>query len=752
MQQFLRIFYKATLVLALCGFTFCAQAAVYAPGTKLSVKVPSGNVEGTLLLTNDAGDFVKEVITKEGIVLFRLPFTQQAGGWAFSWLNKANELVGQKHIDIAQDQSVAQIKLEREGDEFTLQVLDKSKQPLAYKTGQASIKCVRPIFPKWKAYSFGIDPSTECQNRAKILFVTTEDGKAVFEESQSALWDKAITVQIENNARNVKYNLPVNDTFPHIGVHVHSGLKENSSAFFDVVVTGDLKPKKLGYAFYEAGRKFKWASKAGRWTHKYHSQNKRVASGTLTLKRDVPQKLSLPVKTGRYVFDILSADGTILAQKKIEVGGFVKEATQKQANKAVQTLTLQPVIKEGQQRSSYSVDPIAWHSKIDTVQAGARYKIKGNRAFVSPLALPPVWNALNALLYVMPQQTAELAHWLRTIELWYPVLRAMGLVSDQDWMYRKDYALSTLLMRQQADGGFAAYSHESEIASTREALHALYLFNKGQFDFEEKRAQQWLMTKLRETTYHPAEREERALAFHMLAQFDKADPAALDYFEKKTSGAVASLADKKHSWKKRKSFSLYDLEAIALAAQQGGTWKLKHNDKEQKYFGVTSLASSFVNLTDKPLYVVTLSKKAQKQRTALPIERELYHLDGDPVQEDEGLLREKPYVMQVSGQVSSPMDVVLPVVDGVTYQTVAYQRPSLLQETFPWLAKNIATPLEVIETKTGLGFNVPQGIAWQAIVLVTPTETGSLSVPDMAVWSDGTAHVVQQEPMKFEVR
>jgi uncharacterized protein YfaS (alpha-2-macroglobulin family) len=181
--------------------------------------------------------------------------------------------------------------------------------------------------PGFVGYEFGLadDDATAIRQPLADLPQTDAQGKASVTLALEKLPDtsRPLEAQVairmaESGGRAIerKLTLPVAADKPMIGIKPSfSGrsLGDGENATFDVVLVGaDGKPlsaRALRYELLKVETRYQWYRQNNVWEYEPVKSTQRVSDGTLDVTADVPGKLSLPVKWGRYRIEVSQTGG-----------------------------------------------------------------------------------------------------------------------------------------------------------------------------------------------------------------------------------------------------------------------------------------------------------------------------------------------------------------------------------------------------------------------------------------------------------
>jgi alpha-2-macroglobulin len=180
--------------------------------------------------------------------------------------------------------------------------------------------------PGFAGYVFGLSDEAVAPQRLELQDMPTTDaaGKVGFpiELDKLAPTTRPLEARInvnmsESGGRAVERSLtlPVTPDTAMIGVKpAFSGrsLADGANADFDVAMVAangsKQDAKDLHYELLRIETSYQWYRQNGRWEFEPVKRTERVADGKLDVTADKPGRLSLPVKWGRYRFEVSSGD------------------------------------------------------------------------------------------------------------------------------------------------------------------------------------------------------------------------------------------------------------------------------------------------------------------------------------------------------------------------------------------------------------------------------------------------------------
>jgi hypothetical protein len=153
-------------------------------------------------------------------------------------------------------------------------------------------------------------------------------------------------------------------------------------------------------------------------------------------------------------------------------------------------------------------------------------------ALAGSAPLLKIMKDLPAYLSESPFTTAEIGERLDLTAQAAELIEALGLQSEEAYKKERSGALSRLLERQRADGGFASLPRgkESDVPATAFALTALSRETSPWSRSSADRAAEWLSRQAANAWFEEKDRPLHALGFLSLARAHRADLSALRYF------------------------------------------------------------------------------------------------------------------------------------------------------------------------------------------------------------------------------
>lgn len=193
-------------------------------------------------------------------------------------------------------------------------------------------------------YAFGLfdDDVTAQRYELEDLPSTDASGKATFPvkldnaPASSRPLEAQVTVSMaESGGRAVerKLVLPVTPDAPMIGVKpafAGRSLADGANADFDIIVAAPdgkmLAKSGLRYALLKVDSSYQWYRQNGQWEFEPVKRTERVADGTVDALADMPARISVPVKWGRYQLEVSSGEANGLMTSLSFDAGFYAES------------------------------------------------------------------------------------------------------------------------------------------------------------------------------------------------------------------------------------------------------------------------------------------------------------------------------------------------------------------------------------------------------------------------------------------
>ncbi|MCA1297253.1 alpha-2-macroglobulin family protein [Stappia indica] len=197
----------------------------------------------------------------------------------------------------------------------------------------------------WPGYVFGLADEQIFPNQAILsdAGVTDEAGRGSFvpplpdlEPTTAGYTARIVTRLVEAGGRYVErgLELPLLPDGARIGVKpaFDGGVEEGGPAEFDVIAIdregARVAMSEVTWTLAKLDTRYQWYRSDGRWSYEPVTTSRRVASGTLDIGADGPQRVSLPVDWGRYRLEVVR-DGTEPAATSTEfnAGWYVSSAS-----------------------------------------------------------------------------------------------------------------------------------------------------------------------------------------------------------------------------------------------------------------------------------------------------------------------------------------------------------------------------------------------------------------------------------------
>ncbi len=128
-------------------------------------------------------------------------------------------------------------------------------------------------------------------------------------------------------APSVPLTIPLDLTQPLVGIKplaLHARFSQNGLARFALIALGeDNAPRDLSdlsWQVFEEGRSFSWYQESGRWHDRPEETLRPIGGGDLSIRRERPSVLEIPVTAGNYRLEIQGADGEPLAETSFSAG------------------------------------------------------------------------------------------------------------------------------------------------------------------------------------------------------------------------------------------------------------------------------------------------------------------------------------------------------------------------------------------------------------------------------------------------
>ena len=204
-------------------------------------------------------------------------------------------------------------------------------------TGEVLVRPAADPFPDRKGYVFGLAEEEPSQTRAALDDLNTDaKGEVAFDvalpDPPPSSRPLAATVRVdvfEPGGRPVirTLELPLRRERAVLGIRpdfADGAVTDGASAAFDLVAvapdgTGAAAPG-TRWTLVEEEENFQWYRRGTVWDFETQIRDRRVDGGTLDIAADKPRRLSVPVKTGRYRLEIVSADGMVASSYRFHAG------------------------------------------------------------------------------------------------------------------------------------------------------------------------------------------------------------------------------------------------------------------------------------------------------------------------------------------------------------------------------------------------------------------------------------------------
>ncbi|MEI6986956.1 MAG: MG2 domain-containing protein, partial [Rhodospirillaceae bacterium] len=214
--------------------------------------------------------------------------------------------------------------------------------PAANLPGELSLT-LRPAetpFPNYNGFHFGLAQQKVETVQVELPGLTTSpDGKAVvvmpalkLPESSRPLEALIHCSILDIGGRVVSRDLvlPVRHQPFAIGVRARfddGAVPEGATAGFDVITVGNdgrtIASSNLSYELYEEESDYRWFEADGRWDYETVIHDRRITGGSVSVSATAPATVEVPVKAGRYRFELFDTKTGVATSIRFAAGWWV---------------------------------------------------------------------------------------------------------------------------------------------------------------------------------------------------------------------------------------------------------------------------------------------------------------------------------------------------------------------------------------------------------------------------------------------
>lgn len=316
--------------------------------------------------------------------------------------------------------------------------------------------------------------------------------------------------------------------------------------------------------------------------------------------------------------------------------------------------------------------------------------------------------------------------------------RAMRAVAFETMAKVKRVDLSSLRY-------FAETSRDKDLNAASAALIALALVEAG----DEKAAQDW-MGKAKQSDLKGVE------SWALLRSLAQNDKVTFDDLKKQLAEADLEAFDQIFEG------YAYALHALEVAAGRAGSWQMSVDAVGDKRFGILSLplkegvATTLKNNAPFGLFVAQLSPAAEKKKQAkgesISLQRAVYSLSGEKIEDGASLALGRTYILYVKGGATkSPLRLGIPYSSSFTFAVPMSGDAAALEAMYAWVPSPMGDLQNAAATTTGFGFDVDVSKEWGAAFLMKPSFKGEFSIPLFRARNTDGLVSANQNALRFSV-
>lgn len=266
---------------------------------------------------------------------FQLPISAPTGNWSLVWQDSDGSIIHKSDIKVQNGAVNLEIRADTEykfldNNSAVNLNLKLTGENAAHHVGSVNISTARPSFSAWPDYTFGLNPEDYAKTNEHFDFITSANGEATLRFPVRQTRSGAIQIKAEAKGVSSPYTtvLPFRSPQGWVGIKQIAGSYPDEIALNIITVDETLKRRSDSNVFYqifEEGRKFEWKQAEGRWGYRPLPNHNRVKGGSLNLFANSDNTLRWRAAPGNYVVEILTSNGTVLAQYNVHHNTGTKE-------------------------------------------------------------------------------------------------------------------------------------------------------------------------------------------------------------------------------------------------------------------------------------------------------------------------------------------------------------------------------------------------------------------------------------------
>jgi len=298
---------------------------------------------------------------------------------------------------------------------------------------------------------------------------------------------------------------------------------------------------------------------------------------------------------------------------------------------------------------------------------------------------------------------------------------------------------------------FAETSRDKTLHPSTSGLLALALVEGG----DEGAAQYWIDQSRK--AFEQGKAENSLDVWSLLKLMAANNKISFDEIKKALMGLDSSAINKSYDG------AAAVLASIDTASSRVGSWQLDVDGVNEKRFGVLALPLSdgkdvaLKNNASLQLSVVQFvqqddKKKQGKAENALTIQRAVYTLAGERLEDGANLTLGETYVLYVKGSAAkSELRVMIPSSSAFGFSVPSTGTGSAIRTLYGWLPAPVGDMKDGLNTTTGFGFDLEANKEWGTAFLMRPLFEGEFNLPQLRMKTMAGLVPSNQNALRFVV-